>query len=944
MLENRPELKREIANEPFAERSRTTETTSHTHPDASFFNTPADVLRTLSNVGAPCILLDKAGEIIAASTVLERNEGTRRGSNVVTAYRLNKKLELGCGPTDAIYENKAGALVPAQLVPLWNFDSGELIVLVNDGTPFRQAEVQRFERTPYAVLRLDSHGVVSFANGATSRTLNVAAETVVGTQLASQFEKKHEQDIQNAIVQCVSAAASNTPVTVKLGESAGKDKRYELVLTPDLAPNGKLLGVLAVVRSHSLEAARDEIRRIALDSSGWRTKLDRILEQVKLLVSFEHAVFGIYGNDVSVFRAIAVRPEGDELWPARWMDLPSTIKVFLDIGDTWINNIDDFVDDQHLGRDNEIVRCYRELGIKSSVTLAVKQRDGYSSALSLCSRNIAAFAKSDLDLLHSLELEPALMRLEKERNDERVAFASSMKDVISSSPSLLHAADQIIEALAVHFKWDHIALYRVNRLEERFEVVAQHSLDENYAIPKNYTQDISRGMLGTTLARDSFLTVDEIGNNHHVQYDYTGPERSLRSAMTVPIHLNGRVRWVLDVESAVSHAFKGPDIEDLDQIIKRLEEGLNQHLLGQTKQSLMDHTDKAVVIIGREGSIIEMNDWARRVLGFEAEDHPVDPTKPISITKLALQDDLTATELLTTKSSVRRKRLELRALHGKACSMLATRADLDPSLDMAIWFFTDLEEMQWARDLTFLREIVSEVADQTRASLAIACDLAKALRQKLPSDNGRNPADDRGDLIKYILAEISKADITFERLANAREVRNGRPTISESAKFIEILNQTVQTFPIRDQGRIQIKNSFSEELSLVRANTKEIRFIFRSILAYLLRCRINDAANVEIVTTKAGDLYGIRFGLSAEQDWGLSDRLHAIPHDALLAAERAAQDAAGLAFDKIAEIISSHGGHLITVPPMAKCGSPPSQNYDSISPPWRSFYLYFQST
>lgn len=903
---------------------------------------PAHVLRGMSRMGVPCILLDDRGGILGASSALPAAMDGLAGRSAAQAFGLREPLRMGRGPVDGVYQGADGALVPVRLAPLCSLDSGGLAVLVNDGGPFRQAEAQRFECTPYAVFRLDLQGAIRFANREATRTLGLPAEQACGTPLAAYFRSTDGPLVQRAIERCTQSRGADAMVSVTVAMPGDRDRQYELLMTPDPAPNGALLGVLAVIQSRLLESARDEIRRIALDPAiaGWRTKLDRILEQIRPLVPFEHAVFGIYGNDVSLFRAVAVLPEGEKLWPARWMDLPPTIRDFLDSGRTWVEEIDAFVRERMPGPGNEVVRCYQHMGIQASVTLPVTRPQGYSCALSLCSREPGVYGQRHLDTLRSLDLEPILMRFEKERDDERAAFAASLQQIVSTATSLRQAADDIIVRLARHFSWDHVALFRVNRRDQRIEVVAQHSLAHAYAIPDDYRQPIGRGMLGATLAQDRLLAVDDIGNPAYAQHDYAGPSRRLRSAMTVPIHLNGRIRWLMDVESSVSHAFKGPDTQDLLQIITYLEEGLDQHLLRQTKQSLMAETEQAVVFVGPEGTIIEMNRVAADMLGAEPG-RCLEGETPVSITAFALEGDTAAQALLGSGSPARRERIELRGVGGKPRSVLATRTDLDPSLDMSIWFFTDIADMQWTRDMRFLRETVAEVADQTRTSLALACSLTSqtALLHE-EAAQGEPPqivAAKAQQLSERIVAEIGKADITFERLASASEDRRQTPAAHAPIALRELLARLIAALPARDQGRIR---PLGDANPVVQGDAGALAPAFRSILAYLLRCRSDDA-QVEIEVNHAGNGCSVRLGLSSDQTWDEGERPYTVPDDELLNAERAAHDGASLAIDRIAQTLRDHAGWLTTDPPLAHAQMPPSQAYPSVLPPWRSFTMQF---
>lgn len=919
------------------------------HAPDSIPDAPRDMLQVMSRAGVPCILLDRGGVILGVSDALAPYAQEFCGRSAAEAYGLDQPLAMG-GAVCGIYQASDGGPVPAQLVPLSQLGNGELVVLVNDGTPFRKAESRRFERTPYAVFRLDLDGIVRFANREAARTLGEKLDEVCGEPLSRHFRKSDAPHIVEAIRRCArnQEGDSMVAVIVAMNGPGGEEKPFQLVMTPDPAPNGELLGVIAIIQSRALESASDEIRRIALDPSinGWRLKLDAILEQIRPLVPFEHAVFGIYDKKVSLFRAIAVRPEGLKLWPARWMELPSSIKSFLSSNETWIEEMDSFVHKRKFQPGDEVVRCYRDMGMQASVTLPVMRQGGYSSALSLCSRQRAQYGQRHLDILRALDLEPVLMRFEKERDEERAAFAESLRQKIMAAASLREAAEDIVPRLAEFFSWDYVALFRVNRKESRYEIVTQHSLSPEYALPADYLQPIDRGMLGQTLRQRKLLSLDDVGAPEDPRNDYTGPPRPLRSAMTVPIRLNGRIRWLLDVESSVSHAFKGPDIDDLLEIIASLEEGLDQHLLRQTKQSLMAETEQAVIFVGREGSIIETNRVAADMLGIEPG-RCLDGENPLSITAFALPDDAAALELLNSDAPIERERIELCGVGGQPWSVLATRRHLDPSLDMSIWFFTDIANMKWARDMRFLRETVAEIAEQTQSSLELARNHATQIallhENGAPEKQSAATLADTHALSQSILAEISKVDITFERLASANERRRRAPPEHARVPVHELLTQVIAAFPQRDQRRVAPLTQMSAAWGpMVRADAKALSTAFRSILAYLLRCRSDDA-RVETNISDDPDGCSVYLGLSAEQTWDTDLRAPAVPDDALLNAERAAHDAAGLAIAQIVRTMHDHGGTLTTDPPMAESAAPPSQAYESVLPPWRSFTLRFPS-
>ena len=73
-----------------------------------------------------------------------------------------------------------------------------------------------------------------------------------------------------------------------------------------------------------------------------------------------------------------------------------------------------------------------------------------------------------------------------------------------------------------------------------------------------YTQELSSGMLGSCLtARDILVVPDISDTERNYGFIQTAPDQ--RSAMTVPLFVNGKIELILDMESSELNAFRGPD-------------------------------------------------------------------------------------------------------------------------------------------------------------------------------------------------------------------------------------------------------------------------------------------------------------------------------------------------------------------------------------------------
>ena len=194
------------------------------------------------------------------------------------------------------------------------------------------------------------------------------------------------------------------------------------------------------------------------------------------------------------------------------------------------------------------------------------------------------------------------------------------------------------------------------------------------------------------------------------------------------------------------------------------------------------------------------------------------------------------------------------------------------------------------------------------------------------------------DLSQRIVAEIGKADITFERLAGASESRRRARALHSDVELGARLGEVIAALPARDQRRIVLRNhTASRDGPVVSGDAQSLCAAFRSMLDYLLRCRNADDASVTVDIDAGPDGCTVRFGLSEEQVWDTDEPPHAVPDDALLNAERAAHDGASIAITQIQEAMVDHGGALVTDPPLPDAPLP--QSYESVAPPWRSFTL-----
>ena len=79
-----------------------------------------------------------------------------------------------------------------------------------------------------------------------------------------------------------------------------------------------------------------------------------------------------------------------------------------------------------------------------------------------------------------------------------------------------------------------------------------------------------RGVCGAAAEKDRTVVVENI----HEFAGHIACDRDSRSEIVIPVHLDGRLYGVLDVDSPVLNRFRSADREGLERFVSVLEEGL----------------------------------------------------------------------------------------------------------------------------------------------------------------------------------------------------------------------------------------------------------------------------------------------------------------------------------------------------------------------------------
>lgn len=875
-----------------------------TQSDAPTLHTQSNVASFLLSSSVPCCTIDTTGKILVVGSAFRDLLPNYTGGNLTKLLNLKRSAggPLTVGERLQGYSKRGPERIPVSVSLIAEaMDGAELIALLNDGQPFRNAETARFDVVPYGVFRLTDRGTITY-NNHTGAEFVSAPDDLLGKTFSELFQLESGESVGNAIEAALSQRKSSS---LRITVAASPNDPVLVAISPDMGPDDTILGVVAVMESLRMERGREEIQSAVLSDEPWRDRIRRVLDVVKRYVPFDLATFGIYSDSHLHFRPILIVPPNPSLWPSRWVPISSATSDWLNTTDTWSPDIDRYAEAFPELKNDPVFRRHLATGIRSFVVLPIRGPHRLSCSLSLASNEAETYSADSRVILEELRLPQFLLQFESAYNDEVEVTRRVVQREIRAAANLDDATTRLVGQIQSSLQWDYVGIYLVDERREQFKLVAQAACSEQLKEHERRVQPINLGMLGATFEANKGrgveqrvrLKIDETECGEPA-YGYFRGKTAFRSAITYPIALHNSWYWILDIEDTEPNAFHGPDLETLDRIVPVAERELDRLYRAQLNSLLVNKSPDGIVITDSDGDIIERNKVAtERLLGVAKE-----PSKKLE----DYAADVTSVEVLSGRLPDTCRRISLKGPDGKVHPVLANRYDLADNFPISVWFFVDLENLNWNVEYRYLQEVVNDVAQQTRGSLMLASHFLQTVAAGASNvESGVVTTQ----IVERALEEIGKVDITFERLAEALSATKEPRREEQSFDLTEAIKKIVAALPSRDRANITL--SLSDKV-VMKGDVGRVRFAIRSALGHLLRARpVFDDKPTRVVVEVFHKGHGIELMLRID---GLalteSTQEVNISRDPFEASQIAARDESSLGLATIERIVQAHGGSI----------------------------------
>jgi PAS domain S-box-containing protein len=800
----------------------------------------------------PFVELGSEGRILYANAAFDQlvpdGHGTpfpdlfgNRAADVCAALRADRNTSLRVDIQTAAVTRQ----VRVEIGPLRDED-GELgnYALLLD----QSAERSRLDALQDGVLRTDLTGRIRFANERAAEVLGFSEADLREMSLSGVFSSDGD-DSTDGPAQWLHAETGFSGY-VRIRTRDGRSLPVRVSGTPYIEGPNSRAGLLLLFAPLAEDLARQELKTILVGHNDPQEIIRTTLQTIAKVIPFEMATFGVYNDDGNHWRALAVVPQPEWEWSTRWFGVPEDVRTWLKQGRTWDNDLSQWVKRFNPEeRDNPVSKAILKEGFERMMVLPIREAGGrFRSALCLLRRS-QKFNAGDLRTLQNLGVEEVLQAADAAMERTRARALRQLKDDLNMAPSARAIAQRLAKGTMECFGWEYVGVFRVERAESRFVLLDQHvKNDRNLLVraagsEKVYTQHLSKGMLSRCLAEQRILVVPDIKDSkRNYGFIQTAPDQ--RSAMTVPLFVNGKIEMILDLESSQSNAFLGPDLDAARGLAADCEQIFAVRWHQVIEHALMNRIEQAAVIVDATGTICDMNVAAETMFGQARN------TRLASFG--AREQD--SSELSQTGIE---HRIHVRLAVGTDPRIeLATMANCDPLYDdygHHLWLFTSLADQSRESELQYLEETVTAVARQTRAPLLMADGLLRGAAAIL-----RKPelVNDCARLLEQAANHLQKADLTYERLSNRLTVQQTpreAPTRFDlrAVLFSEIDNQLseIDNQPEEEQKAIEIVDKVEPPgHAIVNGWRDQLSLAFRSALSSLLLLRVtnSDKLTVEI--------------------------------------------------------------------------------------------------
>jgi len=187
--------------------------------------------------------------------------------------------------------------------------------------------------------------------------------------------------------------------------------------------------------------------------------------------------------------------------------------------------------------------------------------------------------------------------------------------------------------------------------------------------------------------------------------------------MCVPIWLDNKIVWILNLEDRRPHVFEGPEKETVERLIDEVEASLERALSTTVLKEVLDAVPDAVVITDLAGKILRCNLAARDMLGGNATGK--------ALSRFFAEGSEGANAV--TRETGHPVEGTLFGRDNTETNVVVSTRVPSEQYDRRVVFMQDSDKLKWEKETRQLMKSLADVASQIRVPLSLVSSFVRQI-------------------------------------------------------------------------------------------------------------------------------------------------------------------------------------------------------------------------
>jgi PAS domain S-box-containing protein len=682
---------------------------------------------------------------------------------------------------------------------------------------------EQLDGLPWAIVKTNRQGIVTYGN---RKMCEIAGlDMIEGRNISDLFDRQNLAVVRERLECRFSGVAEEYEVELtRPGD--GVQVPIWVSAMPESDERGNPVGSLAIVRDLLMADVSQEIHRHIEELRAGREILRAVANACQRLVPFDMFGVTLYSVDGEHFRSFYRHPEGELPITLRWWPLtPFGKKLLAERRAINIADLEEWLEQPEwkIYRNEPDVERFLAQGFLSNLSLPVIRGDRVVASVGFSrKRDKGPFTKQDEDRFHQLPLTAAVrMALHYEEADKLKFVLQLIKRIASVSEGTERIAEILVEEIAKYpkyYQWESISIFQPNERDGHIRLLKQKAENRSFLLPEDWHHPINKGVTGQVYHNAKTMNVTNVKDEKYKDMYIEGYPESA-SELCLPIKVQGKVYWLLNIEDSKRNAFVQEEIQALENIIREVELVLEQATQHQIYIEILKRVQDAVIQTDFQGTIKQINPATEKLLGYSEEDMKGSSLgtyfKDRGQARRVQEADYVPND-------------EVRLLHksGSEARVLFSGTSLPREIGLKVYVASDLSTRKRMETLEILRHMYNEIASQTKTSLSLAFTWLDKLQKSTDQP-------DASDILAKIVKQLNNVDLSYERLLLYERHQTLIPIEKSLFDIPYLLDNIKQRMPVSEAKKIQI--TVEPDVPPVHGDLYQLSFCVESILSYLLR-------------------------------------------------------------------------------------------------------------